>query len=68
MDPDACYSRWLTSSDDAEARREAWDDLTAWLRSGGFEPKWTAYQKKRFLSNRGRTYAAHQAAINAVES
>lgn len=65
MDPDACYSRWLHSSDQPEERLEAWQDLTAWLRSGGFEPKWTAYQKKRFLSNAGRTDAEHQAAIKA---
>ena len=58
MDPDACYRRYrnaMKASDWQEAI-EARRDLLAWLRRGGFEPKWSAALKRKFLkgTKRGR--------------
>jgi hypothetical protein len=48
VDPDACYRRWVDAKFPSE-RREAWHDLKRWLDRGGFEPAWTALQKRNFL-------------------
>lgn len=48
MDPTAAYRRWSTG-DDLSEMKEAAEDLIEWLNRGGFQPKWTAEQKRHFL-------------------
>jgi hypothetical protein len=50
MDPTACWQRWLDaiSDDDLQEAYEASQDLTNWLNSGGFAPKWTQVQSQEF--------------------
>lgn len=49
MDPTEAYRLWLTATDN-EQRQDAGDALAMWLRARGFEPKWTASQKRKFLA------------------
>jgi len=50
MDPNACWRRWqhAVAANEHEEAREAWQDLAAWIRMGGFEPGWTESQKHAF--------------------
>lgn len=61
MDPNACFERFLTAVVDAQHEgnpegisgesREAHADLCGWLRSGGFEPEWSAgFDRASFLA------------------
>lgn len=52
MDPTACWRRWLAAveaGDDEEAR-DAWRDLTRWMRADGFAPAWTPTEEATFKS------------------
>lgn len=56
MDPDAAYQRWrdLRDESDYEEAYYAHQDLKEWLDRGGFEPRWTAAQRRAFMGWRYR--------------
>lgn len=54
MDPQACFERWMyaVARGDASEARDAYEDLSEWLRRGGFEPKWSAEMRRQFMGVR----------------
>lgn len=49
MDPTACRKRWRDAvADDDEEAREAWLDLTRWMRRGDFVLAWTEKEEHAF--------------------
>lgn len=54
MDPNACLARFIKAvSEDANSLEavEAHENLSQWLKSGGFNPRWNAEcSRKAFIS------------------
>ena len=50
MDPDKCFHNFKNSlaMADTEMAIADWHSLRGWLLMGGFEPAWTADERKRF--------------------
>lgn len=51
MDPNAAYMAFRAAllAGQTEAAREICRDLKEWLVRGGFEPSWTARQRRHFF-------------------
>ncbi len=47
MDPNATYEAWRTTR--GKDREEHAQNLLKWISDGGFEPKWTEWQKNQFV-------------------
>ncbi len=52
VDPNACYQEWVKAVKAGDVREalQYHSALAAWIRNGGFEPKWHATARNDFLS------------------
>lgn len=50
MDPNACLER-IADADTRQEQREACEDLSTWLKGGGFEPDWSSSKRGTLIYN-----------------
>jgi hypothetical protein len=79
VDPDKAYAMWLHAwrMNMKKEARHVHEDLSTWIRNGGFEPQWSRAQRAAFMTwhedtehpsrcGKGQTFDDANAELNAT--